>query len=49
MGNLSVCCPYCGGYMLYIYSEDINICDTCCYIIRSDGTEDFSNMDLEDE
>lgn len=42
-----VVCPYCGGYMDYVYSEDSLICDTCGYIIRGDGSEDFSDMDLE--
>lgn len=48
MGNLSVC-PYCGGFMDYIYSDDSLICDTCGYLIRGDGTEDFSEMDLNIE
>lgn len=46
MGDLSTC-PYCGGFMDYIYSDDSLICDTCGYVIRGDGSEDFSEMDIE--
>lgn len=38
-------CPLCGGDMegnLFFYG---NICDTCGYIIRADGTPDYSCMD----
>lgn len=45
----SLICPYCGGFMDYIYSDDCFICDTCCYMIRGDGTEDFSEMDMDED
>ncbi len=40
-------CPYCGGYMIYVYCDDSLLCESCCFIIRGDGSEDFSEMDLE--
>lgn len=46
MDNFGVC-PYCGGYMIYVYCDDSLLCESCCFIIRGDGSEDFSEMDLE--
>lgn len=44
----SFICPHCGGFMEYDSSDGSSICDTCCYIIKDDGSEDFSAMDLEE-
>lgn len=44
----SFICPHCGGFMEYVACERSYICDTCGYIIKDDGSEDFSAMDLEE-
>lgn len=44
----SFICPYCGGFMEYVTCDGSFICDTCCYIIRADGSKDFSIMDQDD-
>lgn len=46
MDNFGVC-PYCGGYMVYVYCDDSLLCESCSFMIRGDGSEDFSEMDLE--
>ena len=43
----SFICPHCGGFMEYDSSTGSSICDTCYYIIRADGSEDFSEMEQE--
>ena len=35
----------CGGYMIYVYCDDSLLCESCSFIIRGDGSEDFSEMD----
>ena len=40
-------CPQCGGNMDEIISGDGVQCYTCGYIIRSDCTEDCSEMEVE--
>lgn len=43
----SFICSYCGVFMEYDSSDGSFICDTCCYIIKADGTNDFSIMEEE--
>ena len=38
-------CPICGGDMDEIYHGDGIQCDTCNFIIRSDGLDDYSETD----
>lgn len=40
--------PYCRGFMEYDSSDNSSICDTCCYSIGTDGSEDFSIMEQDD-
>ena len=44
----SFICPHCGGFMLYISCDGSSICDTCCYAIKDDGSEDLSAMELDE-
>lgn len=44
----SFICPHCGGFMEYDSSDNSSICDTCCYIIKDDGSEYFSMMEQDD-
>jgi len=41
----SFTCPHCGGFMEHVACDGSYICDTCCYIIRDDGSEDCSDME----
>lgn len=43
-----ITCPECGGNMDEIIGGDGFQCDTCGFIVRSDGTKDYSEMDEED-
>lgn len=38
-------CPHCGGSMQTIIGGDGVQCDTCYFIIRSDGKEDYNEME----
>lgn len=40
-------CPSCGGNMEEIIHGDGIQCDTCGFIIRSDGSEDYSEMETD--
>lgn len=44
----SFICPCCGGFMEYVACDGSFICDTCCYSIGADGSEDFSMMEQDD-
>ena len=41
-------CLYCGRGIEYVACDGSFICDTCCYIIRADGSKDFTTMDSLD-
>lgn len=40
-------CPFCGGFICYSRDDNYNFCETCLFIIRSDGSGDYSEMDLD--
>lgn len=42
-------CKHCGGNLNEILYGDGVQCDTCGFIIRSDGTEDHSEMEEESD
>lgn len=41
-------CPLCGGDMNEVYGFDGCLCDTCFFVIRSDGSPDYSEMDVSE-
>lgn len=47
------CCPYCGGYMVYVACDDDLCCDTCGFavrgILRGEYRKDTSEMEDNDE
>lgn len=46
----SFICPHCGGFMEYDSSDgSYYICDTCCYLIRADSSEDLGMTETKDE
>lgn len=46
---MGLTCKNCGGTMEEIMYGDGIQCDTCGFIIRSDGTEDKSEIEEESE
>ena len=46
---MGLTCKNCGGTMEEIMYGDGIQCDTCGFIIRSDGTEDESEMEEKSE
>lgn len=46
--NDPLTCPYCGALMDYAGPDDSLVCICCFYIIRGDGSEDFSAMNYDD-
>lgn len=40
-----IICPLCGGDMEEIIGGDGIQCDTCYFIIRSDGSRDYSEIE----
>lgn len=43
-----VTCKLCGGDIEEITGGDGAQCDTCGFIIRSDGSEDYSKIEAEE-
>lgn len=47
--NMSgIVCPLCGGDIEEIIGGDGAQCETCGFIIRSDGSYDYSEVEIEE-